>query len=197
MSRYFELARVLHDVGQRTAEKRDLAVEALRLIDDLLNARHVRGERRDDDASGRAREDVRERLADDALRERVSGAFGIGRIGEHAQHAGVADARDRREVGRIAVDRRLIELEIAGVKERAERRADRERARARERMIDVNELGRESRRSVTVSPGSTFTSRGRRACVRLSFALISASVSGVPTIGHFGNSRKKYGMPPM
>ena len=26
---------------------------------------------------------------------------------------------------------------------------------------------------------------------------MSANVSGVPTIGHFGNSRKKYGMPPM
>ena len=31
----------------------------------------------------------------------------------------------------------------------------------------------------------------------LTLALIKASVSGVPTIGQFGNSRKKYGMPPM
>ena len=69
--------------------------------------------------------------------------LGVGRIREHAQHAGVADARDRREVGRIAVDRRLVELEVAGMEERAQRRADRERARARQRMVDVDEFGAE------------------------------------------------------
>ena len=105
-----------------------------------------------------------EGFADDALRERVAGALGVGRIGEHAQHAGVADARDRREVGRIAVDRRLIELEVAGVKERADRRPDRQRASARERMIDVDELGGESAVTHRVAGLDLHQARVRSAC---------------------------------
>ena len=67
--------------------------------------------------------------------------FGIGAIGEHAQHALVTDSRDRREVGRASVDGRLIEFEVAGVKNRTERRAQRQRASARQAVIDVDELG--------------------------------------------------------
>ena len=50
-------------------------------------------------------------------------------------------ARDAGEVGRLAVDRRLIELEVAGVKDRAHRRAQRQRAGTRDRVVDVDELG--------------------------------------------------------
>ena len=46
-----------------------------------------------------------------------------------------------REIGGLAVDRRLIELEVAGVKDGADRRAHRQRARARHRVVDVDELG--------------------------------------------------------
>ncbi len=135
-----KLARELHDVRQRATEERDLAVEALRLIDHLLDARHVGGERRDDDAAFGTREDVGERLADDALGERVAGPLGVGRVGEHQQDALVADPRDRREVGGIAVDRRLVELEVAGMEDDSERRADRQRAGPRQRVVDVDEL---------------------------------------------------------
>ena len=45
-----------------------------------------------------------------------------------------------REVGGLAVDRRLIELEVAGVEDRADRRAERQRAGSGDRMIDVHEL---------------------------------------------------------
>ena len=94
MSRYFSsLAYCTTFVSERPRNA-TLAVEAFRLIDDLLDARHVRSERGDDDAAVRARENVRKSLADDAFGERMSRPFGVGRIGEHAQHAGIADARD-------------------------------------------------------------------------------------------------------
>jgi uncharacterized protein YciU (UPF0263 family) len=69
------------------------------------------------------------------------GPLGVGRIGKHAQHAVLADTRDRREIGRLAVDRRLIELEVAGVKDRAEFGMDRERAATGQTVVDVDELG--------------------------------------------------------
>ena len=136
-----ELRRIVHHVRERAAEERDAAAEADRLIHDLLDARHVRRERRDDDAPRRAREDVRERFADDALRRRVPGTFRVRRVREHAEHAFIADARDRREIGRAAVDRRLVELEIARVEDRSEFGRDRERTTAGEAVVDVDELG--------------------------------------------------------
>ncbi len=136
-----ELAGEVDDVAQRAAEERDLAAEAHRLVDDLLDARHVRGERGDDDAARRAREDRRERLADDALGERVAGAFGVGAESESMQSTPSSPTRAiAREVGGPAVDRRLVELEVAGVEDRADRRAHRQRARAGDAVVDVDEL---------------------------------------------------------
>ena len=71
----------------------------------------------------------------------MTGPLGIRRIREHAEHALIADARDSGEICRLAIDRRLIELEIAGVKNCADRRSQRQRACSRDRVIDVNELG--------------------------------------------------------
>src|SRR5580692_10709492 len=68
-------------------------------------------------------------------------ALGIGGVGEHAEHALVADRRDSGEIGRLAVDRRLVEFEVAGMEDRSHRRPQRERAGSRDRMIHVNELG--------------------------------------------------------
>ena len=130
----------MHDVLHRPPEERDLAAEPLRMVDGLLDARHVGCERRDHDAPFGAREDRRKRFADDTLREGVSRPLRVGGIREHAQHALVPNARDAREVGRLAVDRRLVELEVAGVEDRTDRRAQRQRTSARHRVIDVHEL---------------------------------------------------------
>jgi len=70
----------------------------------------------------------------------VSGPLGVRRVGEHHQHTLFADLGDRGEVGRIAVDRRLIEFEVAGVEHDSQRRADRQRAGAGQRVVDVDEL---------------------------------------------------------
>ena len=68
-------------------------------------------------------------------------ALGVGGIGEHAEHALVADRGDSRKIGRLAVDRRLIELEVAGMEDRSNRRAQRERASPGDRVVHVDELG--------------------------------------------------------
>ncbi len=133
----------VHDVAHRAAEERDLAIESHRVVDRLLDPRHVRCERGDDDASLRVRENRGKRLSDDPLRKRVPGPLGVGGVGEHAEDALVADARDAGEVGRLSVDRRLIEFEVARVKDRAHRRAERQSASPGDGVVDVDELGLE------------------------------------------------------
>jgi hypothetical protein len=142
--RHFEIAeigRVMHHVHERAAEQCDASIEANRIIDDLLDAWHVRCERRDDDAARGAREDVRKRFADDPFRRRMPGTFGVGGIGEHRKDAVFTDARNRRKVGGASVDGRLVEFEIARVEDRTERRRDRERTATGEAVIDMYELG--------------------------------------------------------
>jgi hypothetical protein len=97
-----------------------LAAEADRLIDDLLDARHVRGERRDDDAPG-----ARAKMFANASPTMRSEGVCPGRsalVESESMHSTPSSPtpRDRREVGRAAVDRRLVELEVAGVEDRAE-----------------------------------------------------------------------------
>ena len=68
------------------------------------------------------------------------GTVDVGRVGEQRQHAGVAERGEARQVGRQAVERRLVELEVAGVDDRAERRPDRERHRVDDAVRDVDRL---------------------------------------------------------
>ena len=57
----------------------------------------------------------------------MAGTLRIGRVGEHAEHALVADAGDSGKIRGLSVDRRLIELEITGVENGPDRCAQRER----------------------------------------------------------------------
>ena len=49
----------------------------------------------------------------------------------------------------------------------------------------------------TLSPGSTSRASHSPGLCSFSLARISASESGVPITGIFGNSRSRYGIPPM
>ena len=118
-----ELAGEVHDIDQRTPEKGDLSIGPDGLIDHLLNARNVGRKRSNDDSTGRAREYIGEGFADQTLGERMTGTLGVRAVGEHAQNAFLADARHCAEVGWLAVDRRLVEFEVARVEDRADRRA--------------------------------------------------------------------------
>ncbi len=51
----------------------------------------------------------------------------VGAVGEQHQHAGGAELREPVEIDVLAVERRLIDLEVAGVDHHAVRRLDRQR----------------------------------------------------------------------
>ena len=124
----------------RTADEGDLATELVGGVDDLLDAMDVRGEAGDDDPPVRPRERLQQRGPDARLRRRDSRPVGVRRVAAEAQQALGAERRQAGEVGGVAVDRRLVELVIAGQQDRAELRVDRHRTRVRDRMRHVDHL---------------------------------------------------------
>ena len=115
-------------VEHAPADETHLAAVARGGVHRLLQARNIRSEHRDDDAAFGARENICECLADHAFGECVPGDLGVGRVGAEQQRALVAVARERGDVGGLAVDRRLVEFEVAGMDHVAERRAQRDDA---------------------------------------------------------------------
>ena len=81
-------------------------------------------ERRDEDPPPRVLDDVAQVAPHGGLRRREPGPRGVGGVGEQQVDALGAELVDRMEVGTAAVDRRLVELEVAGVHNRARRRGD-------------------------------------------------------------------------
>ena len=94
--------------------------------EDLLDPVNVRREGRDDDAPRRAREWLGERSPDLHLRARVAGAVDVRRVGAEHEHALGAELGEPPVIGRLAVERARVELEVSGVHERADRRPDRQ-----------------------------------------------------------------------
>ena len=79
--------------------------------------------------------------ADTGLRRRVTVFFGVGRVGQQQADAFVGrDRADAGQVGATAVDRREVELEVAGVQDHALRCVDGDRVRVRHRVGDRDEL---------------------------------------------------------
>ena len=70
------------------------------------------------------------------------GPLRVRRVGEQQPHAAVAarELAQQREVGAPAVDRREVELEVAGVHDRARGREERDREAVRHRVGDRDEL---------------------------------------------------------
>jgi hypothetical protein len=64
------------------------------------------------------------RLGDLALALAVAGLGGVGGVGDDRQHPRVAQLGETMEVGRVLVHRRQVELEVAGVHQRAVGRVD-------------------------------------------------------------------------
>ena len=61
-------------------------------------------------------------------------------VGEERQDALAAELREPMEVEMLAVERRLIDLEVAGVHDDADRRVDRERHAVRHAVRHANEF---------------------------------------------------------
>src|SRR5438128_836002 len=108
--------------------------------EDLLDPVDVRREGRDDDAPGRAREPLRERPPDLHLRARVAGPVDVRGVGAEHEHALAAELGEPPVVGRLAVERARIELEVSRVHECANRRPDREADAVRDRVRDTDRL---------------------------------------------------------
>ena len=139
-----ELLRVFHDLLHASALEADDASVLDRHVGDLLDAVHVRRERRHDHASLRLVEALLEGLADLLFALRKARAFDVRAVGEQRQYAPGSVIREPVDVDRFAVDRRHVDLEVARVNQRADRRADRKRHRARDRVSRLDELHTET-----------------------------------------------------
>ena len=135
-----------------------------------------------EDASRAHRDQLAERLADEALGAGHPGALGVRRVAEHEVDAAVADLGELADVGLEAVDRRVVELPVARVQHAPGRRLDDDRDAVGDRVGHPDELELERaelhrrrrpgrpRASVVVAP---------RPCSS-SFDFTIASVSLVP-----------------
>ena len=99
-----ELGRDLRVLLHRAPDDRDLAPERLGCVEDLLDARDVRGERGHDDPTVEPFHDVAEGFADRPLRRGVAGRLGSRRVGQEA--AGRPPRRSARAAGSRRVARR-------------------------------------------------------------------------------------------
>ena len=85
-------------------------------------------------------EDVFEARPHGALGFRVSGPVGVGRVREQQQHAAFAVIGQRMQVEQLVIGGRRIHLEIARVDHHPDRRRDRQRHAAHDRVRHVNKL---------------------------------------------------------
>ena len=127
-------------LAHRAAHQRDLAPQRGGGVDHLLDAVDVGGEARDDDAALGAAEHLLQVGADLALGRGEARAVGVGGVAAEQQHALGAQLGQPRDVGRLAVDRGLVELVVAGQQHRAQIGADGHRARVGDRVRHVDEL---------------------------------------------------------
>ena len=124
----------------RAPDDGHLAVERRGGVDDLLDAGDVAGESGDDDPAVQRLHDLAEGLADGPLGQRVAGVLGASRVGEQADDAVLAQAGKHGEVGPPAVDRRVVELEVARRDDRPDRCMERDPHRVRDRVADPERL---------------------------------------------------------
>ncbi len=87
-----------------------------------------------------AREDLRERLADDLLGLRDARALGVRRVAEQEVDAAVADLRELPDVGALSVDRRVVDLVVAGVHDPPAGRLEDDGGRVGDRVRHAHEL---------------------------------------------------------
>ena len=127
-----EILGDLHVADHRAADEHDAAVVPRGDVDDLLDAVHVAGERRHDDALLRLADDVVEHSADLTLGRDESGHLGVGGVDEEQVDTLVAEAGETGEVGQAAVERQLVELDVTGVQYDSGVGADRDGERVRE-----------------------------------------------------------------
>ena len=128
--RHLDVAEVLRDLGRLhhgAADQRDLAAVLEGLIDRQLDAMDRRREAGDEQPPLGRGEDLLELGAHRALAGRVAVALDVGRILEQRQHALFAVLGEGVQIEEAVVRGRGIDLEVAGVNQRAHRRVNRQR----------------------------------------------------------------------
>ena len=138
-----ELAGDLHVAHHGASDVGDLATVALGGVEHLLDAVHVRRERRHDDALLAAGEHRVDGRRDVALGGGEPGHLGVGGVGQEEVDTGLAEARERPKVGDPSVERQLVHLEVAGVEHDAGGRLDGHREGVRDRVVHGHELAGE------------------------------------------------------
>src|ERR1700676_1486310 len=111
-------------VDHAAADESDFAADTAGDIDNLLDAMNGRSKARKDDAAGGAAAEIFDAGNDGAFRGSEAGALDVGRIAEKGEDAFVTVAGEGVEIERGAVDGSLVDFEIAGVNDDAERRAN-------------------------------------------------------------------------
>ncbi len=141
-----EQAEVSRDRGvaqHRASGDGDLAVGLDGRVAHLLDAMDVARERRDEDLAFGVGDQVSEDLAHLGLGTGHASALRVRGVGQHQVDALLREPGDRRVVGEHPVDRRLVELEVAGVQDVALRRAHEDAHRVRDGVIHGEEVERE------------------------------------------------------
>ena len=135
-----EVAGDVHVAPHRTADDDNLAAGVDADLDRLLHAVDVRREARDENAPAARRDDLPERLADDALAPGEARALGVRRVGEQKVDTAVAELGEATDVGAQPVDRRVVELPVAGVEDQAGGGLDRDPDAVGDRVRHADEL---------------------------------------------------------
>ena len=126
-----------------------------------------------------AREDLLERFDDVELRAGEAAAIDVGAVGEQREHPVGAELREAVHVEVLAVDRRLVDLEVAGVDDDAG--GVWMASATQSGMLCVTRMNSTVNGPiVTRSRGRTGTSWRPSIPCSSSFGSTSASVSGVP-----------------
>ena len=177
----------------RAPDHRDRAADLDRDVDRLLHPVDVRGERGDEDTSVLLRDDLAERLADDALGAGEARPLGVRRVAEQQVDATIPELGERADVGAQAVDRRVVELPVARVEDAA-RPAFRGRSpTASGTECDIRTISiRNGPRSIGPESGPTSRSSAAfRSPCSSSFDLTSPSVSLVASTRLTRTSRRR------
>lgn len=125
-----DVARSGRDPVHRPARRGDAAPGQLGGLDDADHAGDVRGEAADRDPAGlQAADQLDQTGLGVQLGPRLALDEDIGRIADHRQQAFVAQLGNRCDVCGLADDRAGVQLPVAGVEDRAQRRLDRQRIR--------------------------------------------------------------------
>ena len=151
----------------------DLAARLNRQIDDLLHAVDVGGERCHDDAAltGLGKQ-AAHAFGDGLLSGGEARALCVGGICQQRQHTLAAILGNRGQVGHcVAGQRRVVDLEVAGVDDHARRAVDGEGQRVRDGVVDVDRLNGEAAERDLLARADLMEDRAGRKAVLLELVL--------------------------